>query len=114
MSEISKKVTKNMKTFKDYVQIREHDDIPTLLGNDDTKSGKLFKIIRIAWKSHQQDTLAFIRKLSKLDPEIANEYESLMSASDVDIDTTPIKKKRDSDVLSPAMADTAASGVEDV
>lgn len=101
-----------MKSFKDYVQIKEDEEVPTLLGNDDTKAGRLFKMIRLAWKSHRGDTLAFIRKLAKLDPEIAAEYESLVSSSDVDVDDGPVKKKRDADILQPAMADTSASGVE--
>lgn len=102
-----------MKKFKEYIRLREEDEIPTITHEEDNKSGRLHKLIRIAWKSHRESTLAFFRKLSRIDPEIAVEYESIMNSNDPDVDDSPVRKHYQKDVIMPAMADITASGVED-
>jgi hypothetical protein len=46
-----------MKSFRNYLQIRE-EKIPTL-GEDDSKNNRLFKIMKLAWKSHRDSTISF-------------------------------------------------------
>lgn len=100
------KIGKNMKSFKDYLQIRE-EKIPTL-GEDDSKSNKLFKIMKLAWKSHRDQTISFIKTLSKIDPEIATEFEEMRSCADDEIDTGPVKKHKNFDMIVPPTSDTSA------
>jgi hypothetical protein len=101
-----------MKRFREYVQLREEDEIPTITHEEDDKSKKLNKLINLAWKSHRESTLAFFRKLSKIDSEIAVEYESI-AIGDPEVENSPVRKHPEKHVISPAMADVAASGVED-
>jgi len=102
-----------MKKFKEYVQLREEDEIPTITHEEDNKSGRLHRLIRIAWKSHREPTLAFFRKLSKIDSEIAVEYESITNSSDPDVDNSQVRKHYEKDVIRPALADITANREND-
>jgi hypothetical protein len=94
-----------MKSFRNYLQIRE-EKIPTL-GEDDSKNNRLFKIMKLAWKSHRDSTISFIRSLSKIDPEIATEFEDMKYASDDEIDSGPVKKHKNYDMLVPPVSDVS-------
>lgn len=100
-----------MKSFKEYFRIRE-ENLPTL-GDEDNKSNKLFKIIRLAWKGHRGETLSFLRGLAKIDTGIAEALEEMKSSAEDEIDDSPVKKKKDQDVLVPPISDTSGSGNED-
>lgn len=103
-----------MKRFREYIRIREQEELPTITDEDDNKSGRLHKLVRLAWKTHRESTIAFFRKLSKIDPEIAAEFEGILNSGDPDVDNSPIKRHPEKDIIRPAMADMTASGVEDL
>lgn len=71
-----------MKSFSYYFKYRENmignseKDAP-LNPSDSDEMSVLFKIIRLAWKNHRQDTRAFIKDLARRSPEVAAEFERL-------------------------------------
>lgn len=97
-----------MKTFSEYLKIRENEDNQEPSSLNPTESGNssaLFRMIRLAWKAHNSETNAFFKKLASFDPEIAEEYQRL---DDSDLALPNRKKDSDQDEIRPPSADTGS------
>lgn len=92
-----------MKTWSEFVSYRENEeDTPPLNPSDMDENGALFRMTRLAWKNHRDETVSFFKKLAITDPELAAEYERLG-----DVEALPNKKSNiDKDEIIPSMADT--------
>ena len=91
-----------MKSWFEYLKLRENEESAPINPSDNDEEGALFRLTRLAWKNHRDDTQSFFRKLSVSDPEIASEYERLG-----DVEELPKKKTDlDKDQILPSVADT--------
>lgn len=101
-----------MKSWSEYIKFRENseeDDTPSLNPSDMDENGALFRMTRLAWKNHRDDTKSFFRKLASVDPELAGEYQRLDDSNDL-----PRKKNDlDKEQLCPPVADTGIGMEQD-
>lgn len=87
-----------MRKFKEFLEARE---------DSEEKSNYLYKIIRLAWRDHHHQTIDFLKKLSKVNPELQSELEKII---DLKIDGPLTNhKSRDSEVVMPPSSDMYTS-----
>ena len=95
-----------MKSFNEYVKLREDEDNQdddSINPVDSGDGSALFRMIRLAWKSHNNETKSFFRKLAAIDPEIAGEYQRI---DDSDLELPRKIKDSDKDEIRPPSSDT--------
>lgn len=96
-----------MQTFFDWIQLRE-----SINPSDEGEGAALTRMAEIAWKAHNHETRAFFQKLSKIDPEIAEEFKRLGEDS-FDLPKTDRRDDRDEVRLSAADSSPGMSGDDD-
>ena len=81
-----------MKSYADYIKLRESDESDSINPSETEDSNHLFRLIRLAWKAHQSKTREFFSKLAAIDSEIAAELEEIGDDFDIQQD----KQRQDS------------------
>jgi hypothetical protein len=95
-----------MKSFNEWYKFRENEDDQNNDSLNPTDSGNgsaLFRMIRLAWKSHNAETQHFFKKLAAIDPEIAGEYQRIDGEN---LDMPGKIKDSDKDEIRPPSSDT--------
>lgn len=91
-----------MQNFFEWLKIRENT-------NPNTEAA-LSRIAQIAWKSHNLETRAFLRKLTRIDPEIAEEFKRIDTTEDLPI---PSNNSSEKDEIRASVADSSPGLGED-
>ena len=104
-----------MKSFTDYIAIREESDLGTTSLGDtqEPELNSLVKIARIAWDRYRIESREFFQGLAHKDPEIKEELDRLQS--DVSGMPRPGRDKdseKEPELIAPPDADSGAGETE--
>lgn len=93
-----------MKSFSDYIKIRESIEEEPINPSENDNDDNLNKLIKLSWDKHQPQVEKLFSKLSNIDPEIAIIFNKINKKS-----SFPQKinnDNRDVEMIRPPVSDT--------